>query len=212
MDLERMPWYGQLAVFTLLGLTLVAVFYFVMYQPKTGEIETMQSEVDRLDQEIRRAKQAQAKLEQLEKETIANEAQLEKLKQVLPEKQEADQTLRKIQELMITARIKLNNFTPGSMRPMTIYEEWPIPMSVEGSYHNLAIFFDNLSKLTKIFTIDGLTITPLSANQSVDRTIIATFTATTYIYKEPEAPKPQPRVPRQREEPVDQGASDKLDV
>ena len=61
--------------------------------------------------------------------------------------------------------------------------EWPIAISLEGNYHNLGIFFDQVSRLKKIFTIDKLHITPLKS-LSYDYTIQASFIAMTYIYRE----------------------------
>ena len=73
------------------------------------------------------------------------------------------------------------NFTKETGRD--IYLEWPIVISLEGNYHNLGIFFDQVSRMKKIFTIDGLSISPMRT-LSYDYTITATFTATTYIYRE----------------------------
>ena len=70
-------------------------------------------------------------------------------------------------------------------------------MEIRGSYHNLASFFDRLSKFARIFNIENFTIKALS-NQTDELTISSTFTAKTYIFLEEgteEAPvaKPQPK-------------------
>ena len=118
----------------------------------------------------------------------SNEEILEELKGILPEKKEVSQILRKIQAIASNARLKTSTFTFNKEVNRDIYLEWPIAISLEGNYHNLGIFFDQVSRMKKIFTIDGLHITPLNS-LSYDYTIPANFTATTYIYREGGAAK-----------------------
>ena len=93
------------------------------------------------------------------------------------------QILRKIQAIASNARLKTSTFNFSKEINRDIYLEWPIAISLEGNYHNLGIFFDQVSRLKKIFTIDGLHISPLSS-LSYDYTIQASFIAMTYIYRE----------------------------
>ncbi len=129
------------------------------------------------------AERNQDKLKKLEEEKALNEKILEDLKGILPENEEVSQILRKIQAIASNARLKTSTFTFGAKTNREIYLEWPIVISLEGNYHNLGIFFDQVSRMKKIFTIDGLHISPL-ASLSYDYTISASFTATTYIYRE----------------------------
>lgn len=211
MDLERLSFSGQFLVFLVMGLILLVIFYFAFYSGKAKTIEDTALRIEDLDQQIRRAEKSEKKLDQIREEKRYKESQLEELKKILPEKQEVDKTLRKIQEQIYSSRLRLNNFTPGNPVPKEIYDEWPIPMKVEGNYHNLAIFFDILSKMTTIYTIENLVIRPLTS-MSEEFTISADFTATTYLYKEP--PPPAKPVPRQRPAAVQQrdSSEDRLDV
>jgi Tfp pilus assembly protein PilO len=94
------------------------------------------------------------------------------------------------------SRLDLIRFTPRGEVNREFYSEWPIPMEIRGSYHNLASFFDRLSKFARIFNIENFTIKALTS-QSDDLTISSTFTAKTYIFLEEEAAapaaKPQPK-------------------
>lgn len=211
MDLERLSFAGQFLVFLVMGLILLVIFYFAFYSGRAKTISDIEMRIDDLDQQIRRAEISEKKLDQIREEKRYKETQLEELKKILPEKQEVDKTLRKIQEQIYNSRLRLNLFTPGNPVAREIYDEWPIPISVEGNYHNLAIFFDILSKMTTIYTIENLVIQPLT-RMSEEFTISAKFTATTYLYKEP--PPPAPSAPRQRPAAAQQqqASEDRLDV
>ncbi|HUU04365.1 MAG TPA: type 4a pilus biogenesis protein PilO [Patescibacteria group bacterium] len=183
MEIQNLPWYGQLLVFLIIGAVLSGIFYFVIYSPTQDEIASIVVQSERLQDEIRKAEKNESKLEKLKEEKALNEKILDDLKGILPEKKEVSQILRKIQAIASNARLKTSTFNFNKETNREIYMEWPIAISLEGNYHNLGIFFDQVSRLKKIFTIDALHIAPLRS-LSYDYTIQANFTATTYIYRE----------------------------
>jgi type IV pilus assembly protein PilO len=183
MEIQNLPWYGQLLVFLVVGVVFFGIFYFVIYSPTQDEINSIVLQSEKLQEEIRKAEKNESKLKKLEEEKTSNEAIMEQLKGILPEKQEVSQILRKIQAIASNARLKTSTFTFNNETKRDIYLEWPIAISLEGNYHNLGLFFDQVARLKKIFTIDGLHISPLNS-LSYDYTIKANFTATTYIYIE----------------------------
>jgi len=191
MDIQNLPWYGQLLVFLVVGVILFGIFYFIIYSPTQDQIGKVVVQSEKLQEEIRRAEKNESRMKKLEEEMASNAAVLEDLKGILPEKQEVHQILRKIQAIASNARMKTGTFTFGNEIRRDIYLESPIAISLEGNYHNLGLFFDQVARLKKIFTIDGLRISPLNS-LSYDNTIKANFTATTYIYSEPAVVKKAP--------------------
>ncbi len=203
MDIQNLPWYGQLLVFLVIGAALFGIFYFIHYSPTQDEISSIVQRSEKLQEEIRKAEKSEAKLEKLKEEKAANEKILEELKGILPEKMEFAQHLRKIQAIASNARLRTSTFNFSKETPREYYFERPIAISLEGNFHNLGIFFDQVSRLKKIFTIDGLRISPLKS-LSYDYTIQANFNATTYIYREgTPARKPAAKraAPRRTSEP-----------
>ncbi len=188
MDIQNLPWYGQLLVFLVVGVILFGIFYFVIYSPTQDKIGKIVVQSEQLQEEIRKAEKNESRMKKLEEEIASNAAILEDLKGILPEKQEVSQILRKIQAIASNARLKTGSFTFANEVRRDIYLESPISISLEGNYHNLGLFFDQVARLKKIFTIDGLRISPLNS-LSYDYTIRASFTATTYIYSEPAVKK-----------------------
>ena len=197
MEIQNLPWYGQMLVFLLVGAVLFGIFYFVIYSPTQDEIASIVVQSEQLQEEIRKAERNQDKLKKLEEEKALNEKILEDLKGILPENEEVSQILRRIQAIASNARLKTSTFTFGAKTNREIYLEWPIAITLEGNYHNLGIFFDQVSRMKKIFNIDRLQLTPLTS-LSYDYTISASFTATTYIYVEKAAASPAVRGPRAR--------------
>ena len=63
------------------------------------------------------------------------------------------------------------------------YEEWPINMEVEGSYHNLGYFVDRVSRLARLVTVSNVKIAS-QGKQTLSNTIKVSCVATTYVYVE----------------------------
>lgn len=206
MEIQNLPWYGQLLVFLIVGAVLFGIFYFVIYSPTQDEINAIAVQSEKLQDDIRKAEKNESKLEKLKEEKKHNEEILEQLKGILPSKPEVSQILRQIQAIASNARLKTTAFNFNKEISRDILVEMPIAISLEGNYHNLGLFFDQVSRLKKIFTIDGLTIIPMKS-LNYDYTIQANFTATTYIFLEGGKVKraPAKRAPARRVAEKDEG-------
>ena len=183
MELQNLPWYGQLVVFLIIGGLLFGAFYYFYYSPNLDVIDGLDKQISDLDKEIQKGREAQQKIGKIREENENKKKVLEKLKSVLPERKEISQILKKIQSIITSARLEMLKFAPQRERQREIVIEWPIVINVNGNYHNLGSFFDQISRLKKIFTIDKLNIKPLK-KMTPDSTINAGFVATTYIYHE----------------------------
>src|SRR5204862_8000511 len=73
-----------------------------------------------------------------------------------------------------------NCLEPGAAGTKQLHAEWPITLELDGTYHNLAMFFDRIGNFTRIVNINGLTLkgkdmpTPTS-------TTTASCVATTFV-------------------------------
>lgn len=197
MDLQSLPWYGQFLVFLVIGAVLFGFFYFFHYSDTQDTISKIEDNIESVKREIRKAERKEAQLPQIKEEIARKEATLEELKQVLPEKNEVSQIIKKIQSIISSARLKIGKFAKQKELRREIYIEVPYSISLQGTYHNLGVFFDQLSRLTKIFTVNSLNITPIRQRVS-DYSISANFKTSTYIYKERKASSGHSRRGRRR--------------
>ena len=99
-----------------------------------------------------------------------------------------EQTLRKVQQLAAESSLDVLRFKPEAMRPQQYYAEFPITLDLDGSFHNLAYFFDRLSRLSRIVNVTNLSV-EAKREPSLSSTISASCTATTFVFIE-QAPAP----------------------
>jgi type IV pilus assembly protein PilO len=186
----KLPLAGQLGVSVAVAALLGGLFYYLYYSDAQVEKEQKTSQLESLNSEIRKLEVTAQKLPEFQREVALLEKRLETLKSILPPAKETPDLMRRVQALAAQSNLTINNFTPGATVNREFYQEWPITMGVLGNYHNLAMFFDRVGRLPRLVNVGNLKIGALG-NQTVSRTISATATATTFVYIEtPAAPPP----------------------
>ena len=111
------------------------------------------------------------------------ESRLESLRAVLPEQKDVADTLRRIQALATQSNLTLLRFTPGAQKQQPLYLEVPYQLIADGSFHNLALFFDRVAKFQRIINVGDISIAA-KPRQEPNSTITATLTATTFVLQE----------------------------
>jgi len=187
--LEEKPWW----VAALLGLVLAGIIYFAgnhyLLKPRQQNLENLDGKLSELQAKIQEGRAAKAQLPQFRQEVQRLELELDKLLRVLPARRNTPELLRRIRDLTEQGDFDLRRFTPGNFVDQEFYSEWPIAVNLDGTYHNLALLFDRVSRFSRIVNIEGLRITTIRGRQGTgSHTISASFTAKTFVYKEQEPP------------------------
>jgi|Deesub1362B_J571_1020462.scaffolds.fasta_scaffold00300_11 Tfp pilus assembly protein PilO len=177
--MRNLPWYGYI----LIAFLIFILFYFLYYKPKNEELNSLRRERISVEREVQKAKVQKRQVEKLKAELKELNIKLEELEQIIPEKKEIDAILRRIQQLASDSRLTIIKFAPKGEIEQEYYLEWPISMKLNGNYHNLGIFFDHLSRFSRLFNVENITISALR-NQTSTNTITVDCIAKTYIFKE----------------------------
>ena len=193
--LEGKPWYIGLAAGLVAGLLLFAVAYWRVIQPLNDEYEAEEAKLAELQNKIQEGRAAKQELPKFREEVRQLELELDKLLRILPARRNTPDMMRRIRSLTEQGDFLLKSFTPGGFLDREFFSEWPIQIEVEGSYHNLALFFDRISRFSRIINIEDLQISAAKSSgrgkgkgDSNAPTIGARFAAKTFVYKEPEPP------------------------
>jgi type IV pilus assembly protein PilO len=183
LDMSNMSIRSQLLLFVILGAALYGAFYYLIYNGMQQEIEQKETQKQELQKEVEAGKLTAARLPEFKREVERREAQLQTLSRILPSSKEVDDLLRKVQALAAQSNLNVLRFKPEATQPVDFYAKWPISLEFDGTYHNLAYFFDRLSKLSRIVNVSNVKITA-NKTPTVSSTIRATCTATTCVFIE----------------------------
>jgi Tfp pilus assembly protein PilO len=191
IDLNSKPWYVAAIVGVVLGVAMFVVMNIYVFKDIRSQIERLETSIDELEREIEKGRAAKADLPRLEEDIRNYEIELERLRKILPTKRETDNLIKRAKQLTERGRFRLTRFTPGNFEDREFFIEWPIRVGLDGTYHELGLFFDRLSRFSRIINVTELNIAPVRQTRGSRGayTIHAEFIQRTYIYKE-ETPPP----------------------
>lgn len=179
---EKIPYYGQVLIFVALAAGVVGMAYYIWpsLSEMNAKIDRYEEDFVEKDRKILEGRAIEARLPEFEQEIAVLKQRLGDVQQILPTDQETGDLLAWIKNLGDQSNLDLKSFSPAGLRPVDWYKEFPIEMDVVGRYHDLGIFLDRVSKYSRIINVDALKINAI--HNEPNKTIRATFTATTFVY------------------------------
>jgi type IV pilus assembly protein PilO len=186
LSLSKLPWYGQLGAFVVLSLAMAGAFWQLYAKDRMEAIESQRAQVDSLHKEIDRGLAIAKRLPEFRKEVGQLEAQLDRLRAVLPEEQDVADLLRRVQGMATQSNLAIRGFTPQTVAKKQLHAEWPIGLKLEGTYHDLGAFLERVSKFPRIINVGTIKI-KARTEQTAAATVDAECTATTFVLLDPKA-------------------------
>ena len=183
---QRLAWYYQALIVVAFAGGSLALFWYMYLTPIQTDIDAKESQLADLRQQVAAAIQRQQVLEEIKAESIVLQERLDDLKSVLPLERETDSILRQVQQAATDSSLRILRVSPRAIVDHEVYSEWPIDMQVQATYHNMALFLDRIRQLPRIVNISGLQMS--AGGDGVTTTIGATYTATTFVYREEDPP------------------------
>ena len=189
--LAKLPLMGQLGISAGLAALTLGAFYYFYWQDAVAKEDAKKSQLATLQEDIRKLEAVAAQLDAFRNKVTQLEANLARLRLLLPPEKETPDLMRKVEYLARQSNLIVRRFQPSATVSKDFYQEWPINVDVEGNYHNLALFFDRVGRLPRLVNVGNVKMRA-GAKQTAVNTITANCTATTYVYvdKPPEPPKP----------------------
>jgi len=146
------------------------------------KITREQGEVKRLEGEVATAKAQAARLPQMERDFESLKTVMANIEKQLPKEKDFPELLRTITRDTQRFHLKVSNITPGGLQDQSIYQTFPLQISLTGRFHNLGRFLTAMGTKDRIISAEGLKIS-LQTATDVDATISATFSLLAYISK-----------------------------
>jgi type IV pilus assembly protein PilO len=176
------------------AVAAVAVLVTVLNYFVVG-VPTLNPSITELEKKIQSTEREQKKLDQdyIEKQAIANnlnqfrrekellEQKLQEALSELPEDKKIDELLQLFQDRATKAGLEILTIEPQPQAPEGFYARIPVPMTVQGNYHEIATFLDAVGRLRRIVNVNNLTFdSPRDQNGRV--VLNAKFLATTFMF------------------------------
>jgi type IV pilus assembly protein PilO len=183
LSLTKLPWYGQIGAFVVVCAGAVFGFWNFYVSEVSTDIAMRQTHLHALRADINKGVATARRLPEFEAQVSDLERRLESLRAVLPEQKDVADTLRRLQGLATQSNLTILRFTPAPQKQQALYAEVPYRISAEGTYHNLGLFFDRVSKFPRIINVGDIAIRA-AQQPTATSTITADCTATTFVLQE----------------------------
>jgi type IV pilus assembly protein PilO len=184
--IQKVPPKTRLFVFSGI-IVLLLIAYIVQFQiPMNTEIKQLDISLSDLRNTIQENDAKIKKLDALKTEVKTLQERLVVLTEQLPPGSEVSGLLLQIQRLVNQSGLVLKLWKPDKQRshPSGLYEEIPISLVLTGGYHNTALLFDRISKLTRIVNILNIKMGNAKVGKSGNVEVDINCTAMTFAAAE----------------------------
>ncbi len=176
-----LPMPVKLVLLSFLAIILIGLGYWFLWSPEIDELDQAKAK----EQELRQtflAKKAQAiKVDAYKQQMIDIEKTFGALLKQLPDKSQMDGLLTDINQAGLGRGLEFELFKPGQETVADFYAEMPIQIKIKGNYHDVGAFATDISKLSRIVTLNDMNIVPVTKD-SKDSLLALEATAKTYRY------------------------------
>lgn len=168
-------------------LLMGAAFYFLKFESQFDKLNQLNSQITGQQQKLVSLKAAAAKVPVLEKEIAVSEEELATLLMMLPDQKEIPGLLENVSRL--GAKVGLENilFQPQPEVTQEFYATIPVRLDLLGTFNDIGVFLDNVSKLNRILKVQSLTLTRQKDKQASLLQVACTIV--TYRFLEKPVPK-----------------------
>ena len=176
-----LPMPVKLVLLSILFLILVALGYWFLWSPELDEFDQAKAKEEELRQVFLTKKAQAVKIEAYKQQMIDIEKTFGALLKQLPDKSQMDGLLTDINQAGLGRGLEFDLFKPGQEVAADFYAEMPIQIKIKGNYHDIGAFATDISKLSRIVTLNDLSIAPLNKDIK-DSVLTMEAVAKTYRY------------------------------
>ena len=160
---------------------VVLAAWFLMLSDTTDQLEAARLQEPKLKDDYRNRLAQAVNLSELRKQKLQVQEYVTQLEKQLPGKAEMDALLSDINQAGLGRGLQFELFRPGQVQVKDYYAELPIAIRVSGRYHDVGAFAADVANLSRIVTLQNLSIAPLNAKENLGL-LAMDATARTYRY------------------------------
>lgn len=180
-DPSSWPAFPRFLLCLFVTAAVVVALWFVWLADSDEELKAEQAKEVQLREDFKKKLAQAVNLEALKKQREQVQQYVTQLEKQLPSKAEMDALLSDINQAGLGRSLQFELFRPGQVSVKEYYAELPIAIKVSGRYHDIGAFAADIANLSRIVTLNNMTITPVK-----DGMMSMDTTAKTFRYLDPE--------------------------
>jgi type IV pilus assembly protein PilO len=188
--LAKLPKSYRMAMLPVIVVVVCAAYVYFLYLPASSTLEGIRDQQLQLQRKLAEVRTVASNEEAVKQEIAALEKKLEVALRQLPNSKELPVLLTDITSLGKNAGLEFKAFRPQEETRRDFYAEVPIDIEFTGDFHDIAAFFDEVSRLPRIVNVGSLDVA-IATENSLDTVLQVKGSATTFRFLDDE-PKQKP--------------------
>jgi type IV pilus assembly protein PilO len=176
-----------------ISIAVATALWFAKINEYEVELETEIAKEQTLRQDYQAKLIKAVSLEALKRQREQVQQYVIQLEKQLPSKAEMAALLSDINQAGLGRSLQFDLFRPGQVVVKEYYAELPIQVRVTGKYHDMGSFASDIAHLSRIVTLNDISIAPLGKEKD-GAALTMEATARTFRYLDPEEIQAQKQV------------------
>ncbi len=185
-DIVKLSNQKKILILTGIVLLIFGAYYYFIYNSKKNDIDQLQSKLEVLQIDLKKKQAIAGNLERYKKEVARLNDDLKKALIKLPGKKEIPSLLSNISRLGKESGLEFLTFSPKPEVSKGFYAAIPIDIKVSGSFYEVAVFFDKVSRLSRIVNATFLKMTKAKSSGEGGILLNTSCVVTTFRFLEEE--------------------------
>jgi type IV pilus assembly protein PilO len=158
-SVSKLPTSKKVLILVAILCVIAGLYLYAFFIPQQDELKVAKGELDKLRKELIISKDIARDLQKFKAQIEKLNEELKNALTQLPNEKEIPEILKNISSLGKESNLEFTLFRPKPEEPQQFYAKVPIELTVLGSYHNMGIFFDKVSKLPRIINVVNFNMT-----------------------------------------------------
>jgi type IV pilus assembly protein PilO len=155
----KLPTLKKVLILAGILCVIAGLYLYVFFIPWQDEMKVMSGELNKLTKELNESRAIARDLQKYKDQVAKLHEELKTALTQLPNEKEIPEILKTISSLGKGSNLEFTLFRPKPEVPEQFYAQVPIELVALGSYHNIGIFFDKVSKLPRIINVVDFNMT-----------------------------------------------------
>ena len=155
----KLPRPKKVLILAIILCAMAGIYVWRFFLPSQDDLGAAQREGSRLENELNNSKAIARDLQKYNEQVAKLNEELRSALTQLPNEKEIPEILKTISGLGKESNLEFTLFKPRPEQPQQFFANVPIDLVALGSYHNVGIFFDKVSKLPRIINVVDFNLT-----------------------------------------------------
>lgn len=166
----------KVAALAILFVAIIVAGHLMVWQEQIETLENIQAQEETLKNTYLAKKRNAVNLPVLRLQLKDIEQSLRSLLKQLPDKSEMEALLVDINQAGLGRGLQFELFKPAAKETIhAFYAELPVSIRVTGSYHDIGAFASDVAQLSRIVTLNDISVTPGADGKLVLDAVAKTF-------------------------------------